>query len=52
MFREICKLFIECRLHEDVNVAGQCNDQKSHMSKVLIPLDFLGILVMHCALMS
>ena len=53
LFREIYKPFLKCSLYEDdVNVADQCNDQKSRMSKVLIPLDCLGILVLHCARMS
>lgn len=52
MFREIYKLFIECSLYEDVNVANQRSDQKSHTSKLLIALNCLGFLVMHCAMMS
>lgn len=31
MLREIYKLFIECSLYEDVNVANQCSDQKSYI---------------------
>lgn len=52
LLRGIYKLLIECSLYEDVNVVNQCNDQESHTSKVLIPLDCLGILVMHRAMMS
>lgn len=52
LFREMYKLSVGCILYEDVDVADGHSDQKNHMSEVPIPLDWLGIVVKHCAVIS
>lgn len=42
----------ECSLCENVTVADGHSDQNDQMSKVPVPLDWLGVLVKPCAIMS